>query len=77
MLQVVSIALRGGHSAETIEQLRELFQSHPGSERVCFLVESGGRLRRVETDYAVARTPQLLDELSAIVGRQNVVAPSS
>jgi DNA polymerase-3 subunit alpha len=69
----ISIALRGRPSPETIEQLRELFQSHPGTERVCFLVESGGRLRRVETDYTMSSSPEIMDDLAAIVGRQNVM----
>ncbi len=69
----ISIALRGRPSPETIEQLRELFQTHPGSERVCFLVESGGRLRRVETDYTITSSPRIIDDLAAIVGRQNVM----
>ena len=71
----IAIALRGRPSPDMIEQLRELFQTHPGTERVCFLVESGGRLRRVETDYTIQPSPEIMDELSSIVGRQNVMSP--
>ncbi len=68
----LSIALRGRPSQETVERLREIFQSNIGTERVCFLVEAGGRLRRVETDYRILTTPDIMDQIAAIVGRQNV-----
>lgn len=66
------IALRGRPSHEMVERLRELLKAHPGSRRVCLLVESGGQTRKIETEYAVHETPQLVDEIAAIVGRQNV-----
>ncbi len=73
----VSIALHGRPSQETVERLRDIFQSHAGTERVCFLVEAGGRLRRVETDYRVALGPDVLDQIAAVVGRQNVEVDAS
>lgn len=69
----LSIALKGKPTQEMVGQLRELLQASPGTERVCFLVESGGRVRRVETDYTVSTSPGMLDALAAVVGRQNVV----
>jgi DNA polymerase-3 subunit alpha len=69
---LVSIALTGRPTPDMIERLRELFRAAPGKERVCFLVEAGGGVRCVETDYCVERTPQLIDEIAAVVGRQNV-----
>jgi DNA polymerase III subunit alpha len=69
----LSIALRGKPTQETIAQLREIIQAAPGTERVCFLVESAGNLRRVETDYCVTVTDDLMAELAQLVGRQNLV----
>ncbi len=68
----LSIALRGRPSQETVERLREIFQTNTGTERVCFLVEAGGRLRRVETEYHVSVAQDTLDQIAAVVGRQNV-----
>ncbi len=68
----LSIALRGRPSQETVEKLRAIFQSNAGTERVCFLVEAGGRLRRIETDYRVSVSPDTLDQIASVVGRQNV-----
>lgn len=68
----ISIALRGRPSSETVERLRDVFQNNPGPERVCFLVESGGQLRRIETDYSITNTPEVTDALVALVGRENV-----
>lgn len=69
----ISIALKGRPTPEMIEQLRSVFQEQPGPNRVCFLIESGGSLRRIETDYSVMKTPEMLSSLASIVGTQNVV----
>ena len=68
----VSVILHGRPVPEVVEGIRSVFQGHPGMDRVSFLVESGGRLRRVDTEYYVARSPELFDALAALVGRQNV-----
>jgi DNA polymerase-3 subunit alpha len=68
----VSIALYGRPAPDLVEQLRDLFSVNPGPDRVCFLVESGGRLRRIETDHTVAVTPELVGILGSLVGPQNV-----
>ncbi len=73
----LSIKLRGKPSQEMIAELRDLFQSCPGRERVYFLVESAGNFRRIETDYMVDQTPDLVEALNNIVGRENVDAQLS
>ncbi|OGL66706.1 DNA polymerase III subunit alpha [Candidatus Uhrbacteria bacterium RIFCSPHIGHO2_01_FULL_63_20] len=69
----LSIALRGKPDQEMIAQLREIISSCPGTERVCFLVEAGGGVRRIETDYCVTISDGLVSELASLVGRQNIV----
>ncbi|TAK03964.1 DNA polymerase III subunit alpha [Patescibacteria group bacterium] len=69
----LSIALRGKPDQEMVAALREIIQASPGTERVCFLVEAGGGVRRVETDYCVTVTDDLVGSLAQLVGRQNVV----
>ena len=68
----MSIALRGRPTPEMVDRLREVLKSNPGSRRVCLLVESGGQTRKIETEYSVHETPELINEIAAIVGRQNV-----
>ncbi len=68
----LSIALKGKPTPELVEQLRHLLQSTPGSKPVCLLVDSGGRLRQIETDYSVTVSDHLIDEIASLVGRQNV-----
>ena len=68
----ISVKLRGKPSHEMIAQLRDLFQSNPGRERVFFLVESAGSYRQIETDYTVENTLNLIQALNNIVGRENV-----
>jgi DNA polymerase-3 subunit alpha len=71
--ETLDIILAGQPAPELVEQLRELFRQSPGSRRVCFLIDSGGTKRRVETDYCVNSHPSFFDQLVEIVGRQNVV----
>jgi len=68
----ISIALRGRPTPETVDQLREVFKNNPGPRRVCLLVESGGSTRKIETEYSIQPAPSVIDEIAAIVGRQNV-----
>ena len=62
----------GTVSPETLENLRTLFQSSSGTHQVQFLIRSAGAERRVQTDYFVAPSPELLKEIAGMVGRQNV-----
>jgi DNA polymerase III subunit alpha len=68
----VSIALKGKPTQELVGQLREIFMAAPGPKPVCLLVESGGQMRKIQTDYAVAATDRLISSIVELVGRQNV-----
>lgn len=68
----VSIALRGKPTHEMVERLREILRTNPGGKRVCLLVESGGQTRKIETEYAIHAAANVVDDIAAIVGRQNV-----
>ncbi|MBI2551199.1 DNA polymerase III subunit alpha [Candidatus Uhrbacteria bacterium] len=67
------ITLRGRPSQEIVTALRGLFSEFPGRDQVCFQVESAGTLRRIKTDHTVTKTLALLEEVAAVVGRENVV----
>ncbi len=68
----LSIALQGRPTPEMVDQLRSILQSAPGSKPVCLLVDAGGRMRQIETDYSVTVSDEMLDEIASLVGRQNV-----
>lgn len=68
----LSIALKGRPTPEMVERLREILRSSPGPKPVCLLVDSGGRMRQIETDYSVTVSDLMIDEIAALVGRQNV-----
>lgn len=70
--EVLSIRLQGKPTQEMIEELRELFKSSPGSTVVSLLVESGGTMRHIETDYRVQTSDGLVKEIGFLVGTQNV-----
>ena len=66
------IILQGKPTVETVATVRSLLQEKPGITPVCLCVESGGSLRKIETEYRVSATEGLVQELRAIVGAQNV-----
>ncbi|MBI2475511.1 DNA polymerase III subunit alpha [Candidatus Uhrbacteria bacterium] len=68
----LSIALQGNPAPELVSRLREILQRSPGQTSVCLLVESGGRVRQIETDYSVFISDEIVDEIASLVGRQNV-----
>ncbi|MBI4256714.1 DNA polymerase III subunit alpha [Candidatus Uhrbacteria bacterium] len=68
----LSIALKGKPTQEMVARLREILTSTPGSKPVCLMVESGGQMRRIQTDYSVAATDSVVSAIAALVGRQNV-----
>lgn len=57
---------------ELIDNLRKILKESSGRERVYLVVESGERQRRIETEYCVQKTPELIEELEKIVGPENV-----
>lgn len=59
-------------SHEMIMQLRTVFTSAPGRERVYLLVNSGGQMRKIATEYTVKRSQDILARIGAIVGAGNV-----
>lgn len=71
-LSTISIALRGRPTPEMVDTLREIFKSNPGPRRVCLLVESGGQPRQIETEYSIHSSPEIINQIASIVGRQNV-----
>jgi DNA polymerase III subunit alpha len=68
----LSIALKGKPTQEMVARLREILTSTPGPKPVCLMVESGGQMRRIQTDYSVAATENIVSQIAALVGRQNV-----
>jgi len=72
----ISITLTGSPAPDTMTRLRALFESNPGGDTICFYVEAGGRLRKVQTDYKIRVSEDVLGELTALVGRQNIQVPS-
>lgn len=68
----LSIALKGKPTQEMVASLREILTSTPGPKPVCLMVESGGQMRRIQTDYSVAATENVVSAIAALVGRQNV-----
>lgn len=68
----LSIALKGKPTPEMVQELREILKSSPGTKPVCLLVESGGRVRQINTDYAVTISDEIIASIVALVGRQNV-----
>jgi len=57
---------------DTIIDLRAIFKSHPGQERVYLLVQSGDKMRKVATEYSVTKDRSLLETVGQIVGPGNV-----
>jgi DNA polymerase-3 subunit alpha len=70
--EYLTIVLQGKPTQDMVARLREILGANPGGKRVCFLVESGGRMRRVETDYSTSASDFVVNEIAALVGRQNV-----
>jgi DNA polymerase-3 subunit alpha len=68
----LSIVLQGKPTQDMVATLREILTSAPGTKPVCLLVESGGRMRRIETDYAVSVSEPMVSAIAQLVGRQNV-----
>jgi DNA polymerase-3 subunit alpha len=68
----LSIALKGKPTQEMVARLREILTSTPGPKPVCLMVESGGQMRRIQTDYSVTATDSIVSAIAELVGRQNV-----
>ncbi len=68
----LTIALKGKPTPEMVDQLRSILTSSPGPKSVCLLVESGGQMRTIQTDYRVFATDEVVGAIAQLVGRQNV-----
>jgi DNA polymerase III alpha subunit len=68
----LSITLKGKPTPEMVGDLREIFKGSPGSKAVCLVVESGGHMRKIETEYLVSASDEMINDVASIVGRQNV-----
>ncbi len=68
----LSIMLKGKPTPDMIKHLRKILQASPGDQTVCLLVESGGKMRQIQTDYSVSVTDDMVEEIAQLVGRQNV-----
>lgn len=64
----VSIVVDEKPDHETIEKLREVFSSAPGHELVYLIVESGGRQRKVATEYNIEKSNNVLKRIKNIDG---------
>ncbi|MFC1787699.1 DNA polymerase III subunit alpha [Patescibacteria group bacterium] len=68
----VTVTLPSKPNPDLVDQMRGLFQAYPGQCRVYLMVESGGRMRQIETDYVIQINQQMLDQLSTLVGKNNI-----
>ncbi len=59
-------------SPEMITKLREIFEAAPGREQVYLLVESGGSIKKIATEYKIKREHGVLAKIAGIVGEGNV-----
>lgn len=66
------ITLKGKPTPDMVSALRNIFRASPGSKSVCLIVESGGHMRKIETEYMVSVSDDMVDNVASIVGRQNV-----
>ncbi len=64
----VSIVVPERPTQELISALREVFADSPGREPVYLIVESGGKERRISTEYKVEKTQAFMAKLQEIVG---------
>ncbi|MFA6132260.1 MAG: DNA polymerase III subunit alpha [Patescibacteria group bacterium] len=68
----LEITFLGKPNPEIVAQLRELLTASRGSRRVRFIVSAGPAQRVMDTDYYVDPTNELLSEIKALVGSNNV-----
>jgi len=57
---------------EMIDALRAVFKGSPGIEPVYLIVESGGRSRKVLTEFSVEKSQKVLQKIADIVGEGKV-----
>lgn len=68
----LSITVPQNPTHDMIARLREIFRTHPGRARVFLLVESGGEMRKVSTEYSVDLSSDVVKKVGEVVGEENV-----
>ncbi|PIZ52657.1 hypothetical protein COY25_04725, partial [Candidatus Uhrbacteria bacterium CG_4_10_14_0_2_um_filter_41_7] len=71
--QGVSIVMPTKPDHEMIDRLRAIFKGAPGFEPVYLVVESGGKKRRVSTEFAIEKTHSVIEAIEKIVGNGGVL----
>ncbi len=68
----LSIIVPQSPTHDMISRLRDIFRAHPGRAPVYLLVESGGQMRKVSTEYSVDLSKTVIDAVGEVVGAENV-----
>jgi DNA polymerase-3 subunit alpha len=68
----VFISIPQSPDHKLIVDLRNILKEHPGRDMVYLVVESGGKNRKVSTEYSVAKNRSLMEAIIKIVGVGNV-----
>ena len=68
----VVIVMNGAPTPLQITNLRQVFTKRPGDASVQFAVESGGRIKRIKTEFSIAPTNAVIDSIGQIIGNENV-----
>lgn len=71
--QGVSIIMPTKPDHEMIDRLRAIFKASPGFDPVYLVVESGGKKRRVSTEFAIQKTHSVIEAIEKIVGAGGVL----
>jgi len=69
----LSIKLSDKPDQEIVELLRDIFTRNPGMCQVYLVVSSAGGEQRVETDFRVENSSEVIEQIESIVGEGNVV----
>jgi len=68
----LSIVVPANPTHDMISKLRDIFRASPGRAPVFLLVESGGSMRKVTTEYSVDLSRSVIDAVGGVVGKENV-----
>jgi DNA polymerase-3 subunit alpha len=68
----LSIIVPTNPTHDMISKLRDIFRASPGRAPVFLLVESGGSMRKVTTEYSVDLSRAVIEAVGGVVGVENV-----
>jgi DNA polymerase III subunit alpha len=68
----LSIVVPQSPTHDMISKLRDIFRANPGRAPVYLLVESGGQVRKVTTEYSVDLSKAVVDAVGGVVGTEHV-----